>query len=113
MCTSTHPRVNLDVGAVHDHGARCIHNRRPLVVHIVGGHQGALLVAQDALEVGLGGLLKQLVELLHSGGSLDLEHHISDAGVEQGDTDGVTVQLALELREDQGDGSGRTYVDKG
>ena len=73
---------------------------------IVHRNQRALLVAQDALELALGGLPEVAIDLLGGDRPRGLEHEVGQRGVEQRHPHRMTVQLAGQLREDLGDGLG-------
>ena len=72
----------------------------------VRGDNLVLGVAQDALEVGLGGLLEGSLDLGEGGGLLGLEGEVDDGDGGGGDAEGHAGELALDLGDDEADGLG-------
>ena len=102
------PGIDLHQRTVNDLRTERIDDGTAGVVGVVRRHEGLLLVAQNALErTGLTGRLEGGIDLLLGGGLLDLKDAVGQTGVEEGDTDGQAVELALELGIDLDDGSGR------
>ena len=100
------PGVHLQQGAVGHHGGQRVHDGAAGVACVIGAHQGPLLVAQDARQRPARGLREQGVHFLGGGRALQFEHAVGERRVEHRGPHGVAVELALELRVDQGDGRG-------
>mmetsp|Transcript_32507 Transcript_32507/g.95811 ORF Transcript_32507/g.95811 Transcript_32507/m.95811 type:complete len:436 (-) Transcript_32507:117-1424(-) len=102
------PGIDLHQGAINDLRTEGIDDGTAGIVGVVGGHEGLLLISQNALErSGFAGSLKGGIDLLLGGGLLHLEDAVGETGVEERNADGQTVQLALEFGVNLDNGRGR------
>ena len=69
-------------------------------------HQRLGVVAQDALQLALGGRLENAVDLVHGGRPGRREGQVYHRDVNRRDAHGKAVQLPIEFREHQADGGG-------
>mmetsp|Transcript_3719 Transcript_3719/g.4151 ORF Transcript_3719/g.4151 Transcript_3719/m.4151 type:complete len:392 (+) Transcript_3719:109-1284(+) len=91
----------------HDHGQGAVHCGRNISHTEVAGHQGVHGDIKDSLHWALARLNESSVNLLDSDSLLLHVHNkVDDGNVRGGDTEGNTVQLALELRENKSHGLG-------
>ena len=102
------PGIDLDLGAIDHHGGKRIDDRGAWVIQVVHRHQRPLFVAENASEFTLGRFSEITVDLFRRDGTCRFKNEIGQRGIEQRDTYRVTVQLAGQLREDLGDGLGRS-----
>ncbi len=72
------------------------------------GDDGVLSVAENTLELTLGGGLDGLADLGVGGGLLEADGEIDDGDIDGGDTESHTSELAVEGRNDLTDGLGST-----
>ena len=97
-----HQRAVLHLGLVHVEGGRV------RIVVEVDRDVGRGGVAEDALELLLGGALHRLVDFLHVGLALGDDLEIDHRDVRGRHADRDAVELALQLRQHQADRLGRT-----
>ena len=103
------PGIDLHQRTINDLRTERIDDGTASVVGVVRRHEGLLLVAQNAFQrSGLAGSLEGGIDLLLGRGLLDLKDAVGQTGVEEGDTDGQAVELALEFGVDLDDGGGGT-----
>ena len=85
-------------GGVEDGGAG--------VAEEVGGNDGLVGVAEDALQLALAGLLHGDADLIVGGGLLEVDGQVNDGNVQRRNAHGHTGQLAVELGNDLADRTG-------
>mmetsp|Transcript_15640 Transcript_15640/g.34006 ORF Transcript_15640/g.34006 Transcript_15640/m.34006 type:complete len:225 (-) Transcript_15640:293-967(-) len=103
------PGVDLNESAIDNLSRQSVNDTAAGIVGVVGGNQGFLFVTEDALErTALGCCLEGGIDLLLGRWLLNLKDAVGQGGVEEGDADGKTVKLALELGVDLHDGGGTT-----
>ena len=96
------PGDNLDL-VVDDLGQAGIEDGGVLVADDVGGDQRSVVgVLRDTLQLVLGGLLQSGVNGLDGDRLLSLEGQVGQGAGDNRNADCVTVQLALQLRQNQG-----------
>lgn len=101
------PRDHLDHVVAHHHRQARVDRRRLVGAREVLGDQRLVRDVQHALHGARGGLAEGGVDLLGEGLLLDLDDEVDDRDVGGGHAQGDAVELALEPREDEGDGLGR------
>ena len=107
------PGDDLDEVAAQDHVRREVDDRGPAVAAEVAGHERVVAGAEDPLERPGGGVTEGLVELLERDVLLELggEVHHGDGGGR--DAQAEAVELALEVRDHEGEGLGRRRSSSG
>mmetsp|Transcript_19258 Transcript_19258/g.58140 ORF Transcript_19258/g.58140 Transcript_19258/m.58140 type:complete len:442 (-) Transcript_19258:83-1408(-) len=100
------PGDNLDEVVTQDHGEGGVDGGGHIAAPEVHGHQGLVHHCQETLGGAAGSLTEGLVHLLGEGLLLNLEDQVDDRHVGGGDTQGNTIELALQLGQHQGDGLG-------
>src|SRR5690606_24404854 len=112
------PGDELEELGVQLDGGAGVEDRGELVVDEVGGGDFVLGVAEDVLEVGLGGLLHGGLDLGEGGFLLGANGEVNDGDGRGGNAEGHAGELALDLGEHErgglgGAGRGRDDVDGG
>src|SRR5450759_4505132 len=98
------PGDDLDEVAAQDHVRREVDDRRPAVASEVAGDERLVAGAEDALERAGGRVAEGLVELLEGDVLLELRGEVHDRHRRGGDAEAEAVELALEVRDDEGEG---------
>lgn len=102
------PSDHLDHVVTHNHGESRVDGGRDIGHSVIARHEGLIRDAQNAVEWSVGGLTESFVDLLGESLLLDLDDQIDHGHGGGRDTESDTVQLALELGEDEGDRLGGT-----
>lgn len=102
------PGHDLDEVITHNHGEGGVNDGRFVSTAVITGHQRFIRVLEDSLHGSLGGLEECTVNLLLEGLLVHLHDNITDRHVRGGHTEGDTVELALEGRDDKCDSLGCT-----
>ena len=100
------PGHNLDEAGGEGDASISVEDGGAWVSGEVLGDDSVLSVAEDALELVLGGLLDALLDLVVAGIAAESHGQVDDGDVSGGHTEGHAGQLAVELGDDLADGLG-------
>lgn len=102
------PGDNLNEFRAHLDSGISVEDGRSGVVHEVGRHDGVLGVAEDVLEVGLGGFTHLGLDVIERSIVVKTDGQINNGDVGGGDSEGHAGELTVELGDDFTDGLGGT-----
>mmetsp|Transcript_21235 Transcript_21235/g.58916 ORF Transcript_21235/g.58916 Transcript_21235/m.58916 type:complete len:431 (+) Transcript_21235:244-1536(+) len=102
------PGNNLDHVITHDHGQSGVNGSALVHALEVSRHQGLIGHGQNVLHGASGSLTESIVHLLSEGLLLHLDNQIHNGDVGGGHTQGHTVQLALQVWQNQSHSLGCT-----
>ena len=100
------PADDLDKGIRQGDAGGGVENGGTGVAEEVGGNDGLVGVAEDALQLALAGLLHGNADLIVGGGLLEVDGQVNDGNVQRRNAHGHTGQLAVELGNDLADRTG-------